>query len=129
MKKNTKNLIKLAGKLNDKYLYKTATSDEQVKTIIVNHAKSSDRYIPFIRGMNFVSMLEKINRNATLDISYESGFFGGAYFEVTPFVFEEGTPESEQAMFRAIPEGIKRFLTAQGSQLGIENGKWRITFP
>lgn len=127
MKKETQNLIKLASSLEDKYLIKEATSDEQLKTFIVNHAKSSTRYIPFIGGVDFVTALEKINRNATLDIKYEPSFFGSATFEVTPFVFEEGTPEEEQAMFKAVPDGIKKFLKAQGSQFG--TGKWRITFP
>ena len=129
MNSETKKLIKLASTLQNKYLEKFAKTGEEIKTIISNHAKSSGRYIPRINNVDFVTLLERINRNATIDIKFESSFFGGATFEVTPFVFEEGTPESEQVMFRAIPEGIARFLNAQGTQLGIKNGRWRITFP
>jgi hypothetical protein len=125
MKKFEQNLIKLASKLELKYLiakYEMRSSDD-MKTTIINAALSGHfPNVPKVRGVNFIEALK--NDSITIRVDIENIHKGDAKVD---FTFADTVPQNIRDKY--IPEIPKSIETYLKFKLVSEDGKWDFKLP
>jgi len=126
MKKFEQNLIKLANKLELKYLiikYAGHYSSEELRTLIINAAASHTDIFPNIGGMNFVQSLIKDNVNVR--ISIKRNWLGT--LEDPILTFQKGTDKDIISKYDKIPKEIIQYI--KKFDINPEGGPWDFIVP